>query len=165
MVRGLDYYVRTTFEITAEGLGSQNAVAAGGRYDGLVKDIGGPDVPGFGFAIGMERLVMLLKDSVQRSAFSVQPLVFMITLGEKAEKAAIPLMKTLRSNGIRLERDYGNKTIKSQMKRADKLGAKVVLILGDDELASNDITIKNMQSGEQEKVALDRVEDRMKELL
>ncbi|MBI5047624.1 MAG: histidine--tRNA ligase [Deltaproteobacteria bacterium] len=165
MVRGLDYYIRTTFEITALGLGSQNAVAAGGRYDGLVKSLYGPDVPGFGFAIGVERLVMLLKDSVQRSAFSVQPLVFMITLGEKAEKAAMPMIKTLRSQGIKLERDYGNKSIKLQMKRADKLGAKLALILGDDELASHNITIKNMEGGEQEKVSLDKVEERLRILL
>ena len=122
-------------------------------------------MPGFGFAIGMERLVMLLKDSVQRSAFSVQPLVFMITLGEKAEKTAMPLMKTLRSQGMRLERDYGSKGIKAQMKKADKLGARFVLILGDDELAENSITIKNMQSGEQGKVPLNQGEERLKLLM
>lgn len=165
MVRGLDYYVRTTFEITAQGLGSQNAVAAGGRYDGLVKDIGGPDVPGFGFAIGMERLVMLLKEKGQGTGGRGQGLVFISILGEKAEKTAIPLIKTLRQKGMRLERDYGNKGIKSQMKRADKLGARLVLILGDDELAANSIAIKNMESGEQEKVSLDRVEERLKALL
>jgi len=165
MVRGLDYYVRTTFEITAEGLGSQNAVAAGGRYDGLVKDIGGPDVPGFGFAIGMERLVMLVKGQRQEAEGMGQGLVFMAMLGEKAEKAAIPLMKTLRSNGIRLERDYGSKSIRSQMRRADKLGAKIVLILGDDELASHSITVKDMESGEQEKVPFEKVEEKIRALL
>ncbi|MBI5328613.1 MAG: histidine--tRNA ligase [Deltaproteobacteria bacterium] len=165
MVRGLDYYIRTTFEITALGLGSQNAVAAGGRYDGLVKSLDGPDTPGFGFAIGMERLVMLAKDRGQQLAVSNQPLVFIAILGDKAEKEAVGLIKRIRTSGIRLERDYSSKSIKSQMKRADKLGARYVLILGDDELSSCSIIIKNMQSGEQEKVALDRVEDRMKELL
>ncbi|MBI5875259.1 MAG: histidine--tRNA ligase, partial [Deltaproteobacteria bacterium] len=165
MVRGLDYYIRTTFEITALGLGSQNAVAAGGRYDGLVKSLDGPDTPGFGFAIGMERLVMLMKDKEHGAESKVQELAFMVMLGDKAEKAAMPLIKTLRQKGIRLERDYGNKSIKSQMKRADKLGARYVLILGENELASGSIVIKNMQSGEQEKVALDEVEERLRVLL
>ncbi len=165
MVRGLDYYIRTTFEITALGLGSQNAVAAGGRYDGLVKSLDGPDTPGFGFAVGMERLVMLLQDKGQGTRGKGQGLVFMIMLGDKAEKAAIPLIKTLRQKGIRIERDYGNKSMKSQMKRADKLGAKFVLILGENELASSNIIIKNMENGEQEQVALDRVEDKTKGLL
>lgn len=165
MVRGLDYYIRTTFEITALGLGSQNAVAAGGRYDGLVKSLDGPDTPGFGFAIGMERLVMLLKDSGQQSAVSGQPLVFMVILGDRAEKMAVPLIKILRSKGIRLERDYGNKSIKAQMKRADKLGAQFVLILGENELASGSIIMKNMESGEQENIPLNKVEERLKTLL
>ncbi|MBI3398434.1 MAG: histidine--tRNA ligase [Deltaproteobacteria bacterium] len=165
MVRGLDYYIRTTFEITALGLGSQNAVAAGGRYDGLVKDLGGPDVPGFGFAIGMERLAMLLQDNGQWRVDSGQSPVFIVILGDKAEASAFGLIKNLRQNGVRLERDYGNKSIKAQMKRADKLGAKFVLILGDNELASNSVAIKNMESGEQEKVSLDRVGEKLKTLI
>lgn len=162
MVRGLDYYIRTTFEITALGLGSQNAVAAGGRYDGLVKSLDGPDMPGFGFAIGMERLAMLLQDKGHWAENKRQGLVFMIILGDKAEKAAIPLIKTLRQKGMRIERDYGNKSMKSQMKRADKLGAKFVLILGENELASNSIMVKNMETGSQEQVALDKIEERLR---
>ena len=165
MVRGLDYYIRTTFEVTALGLGSQNAVAAGGRYDGLVKSLYGPDVPGFGFAIGMERLVMLLKDRGQGSGSRSQQLVFMAMLGERAEKEAVPLIKALRLKGIRLERDYGAKGIKAQMKRADKLGAKFVLILGDDELSSNSITVKNMENGEQEKNPISMIEERLEALM
>jgi len=122
-------------------------------------------VPGFGFAIGMERLVMLVKGQRQEAEGMGQGLVFMAMLGEKAEKAAIPLMKTLRSNGIRLERDYGSKSIRSQMRRADKLGAKIVLILGDDELASHSITVKDMESGEQEKVPFEKVEEKIRALL
>ena len=165
MVRGLDYYIRTTFEITTQGLGAQNTVAAGGRYDGLVKSIGGPDVPGFGFAIGTERLALLLKDRGEGSGFREEPLAFMVILGEGAEKEAIGLMKRIRRQRIRLERDYGSKSIKSQMRRADKLGAKIVLILGDDELASHSITIKNMEKGEQERVSLDEIEERIEGLL
>ena len=165
MVRGLDYYIRTTFEITALGLGSQNAVAAGGRYDGLVKSLDGPDTPGFGFAIGMERLVMLLKDKGLGAESKGQPLVFFAMLGQGAEKEGIGLIKRLRSRGIKIERDYGNKSIKAQMKRADKLGAGVVLILGDNELVSGNIIIKNMQSGEQEQIALDKLEERVRVLM
>lgn len=165
MVRGLDYYVRTTFEITALGLGSQNAVAAGGRYDGLVKNLGGPDLPGFGFAIGMERLAMLIRDSSQQSVISSQQLAFMAILGDKAEKEAVGLIKRIRAKGMRIESDYGSKGIKPQMKRADKLGAKFVLILGDDELAAESIAVKNMENGEQEKIPLNQAEERLKLLM
>src|SRR3989344_932572 len=160
MVRGLDYYIRTTFEITSAGLGSQNAVAAGGRYDGLARDLGGPDVPGIGFAIGMERLVMVFKEGRAANQACAKPgLVFMAVLGDRAEKEAVPLIKAIRLKGIRLERDYGTKGIKAQMKRADKLGAKFVLILGDDELSSNSITVKNMENGEQEKKPISMIEE------
>jgi len=165
MVRGLDYYIRTTFEITAMGLGSQNAVAAGGRYDGLVKSLDGPDTPGFGFAIGMERLVMSLKDMRPGAGDKRQPLVFFAMLGHEAEKKGLGLIKILRSHSIKIERDYGSKNIKAQMKRADKLGAGFVLILGDNELASGDITIKNMENGEQEKIPFNKVEERLKAVL
>jgi histidyl-tRNA synthetase len=165
MVRGLDYYIRTTFEITARGLGSQNAVAAGGRYDGLVKSLDGPDTPGFGFAIGMERLVMSLKDMRPGAGNQRQPLVFFAMLGHEAEKKGLGLIKTLRSHSIKIERDYGSKNIKAQMKRADKLGADFVLILGDNELASGDITIKNMENGAQEKIPFNKVEERLKAVL
>jgi len=166
MVRGLDYYIRTTFEITSAGLGSQNAVAAGGRYDGLARDLGGPDVPGIGFAIGMERLVMVFKEGrAAKQACAKSGLVFMAVLGDRAEKEAVPLIKALRLKGIRLERDYGAKGIKAQMKRADKLGARFVLILGDDELSSNSITVKNMENGEQEKNPISMIKERLEALM
>lgn len=131
MVRGLDYYRRTTFEITSEHLGSQNAVAAGGRYDGLVKEFGGAEVPAIGFAVGMERLVALTGDA---SARAPVPDVFIATLGDRAGREAMKMAHELRQEGLWVELAYGQGSLKSQLRRAGKLGARHAAIIGDDEL-------------------------------
>ncbi|MEK7773671.1 MAG: histidine--tRNA ligase, partial [Deltaproteobacteria bacterium] len=118
MVRGLDYYTRTTFEIIAEGLGSQNAVAAGGRYDRLVAELGGPETPCFGFAIGMERLALIIKEGVP-----VRPLVVFIALGAPAQEKGAALLKGWREKGLKLTEDFSSGQLKNRMKRADRLGA------------------------------------------
>lgn len=153
MVRGLDYYTRTTFEITSTKLGAQNAVAAGGRYDGLVKELGGPDISGFGFAIGMERLALLLKEAGE--IIEQEPMIFLISIGESAEIEAIKILKELRENGFIAEMGCQGKGIKGSMKIADKLGARFALILGGDELAKKEITLKDMKTGEQDRVKID----------
>ncbi len=157
MVRGLDYYTRTTFEVTAGfsgELGSQNSVAAGGRYDGLVKNFGGPDTPCFGFAIGMERLALLLKGT----GISNSPALYvLIAMGEEAEKKAAALSGDLRKNGLSVTTEYSGGSLKSRMKRADKMGADFTLILGEDELSKNVIAIRDMKKGEQRELALDIV--------
>lgn len=158
MVRGLDYYTRTTFEVICPSLGAQNAVAAGGRYDGLVRDLGGPDTPGFGFAIGVERLAILLKGK----ATELSPLVFLVVVGDNVEPEALRLLKRLREGCIRVESSYGRKGLKAQLKRADKLKARFALILGEDELASREVTLKDMETGEQERVGVDRIVERLK---
>ncbi|MBX3028414.1 histidine--tRNA ligase [bacterium] len=140
MVRGLDYYCRTAFEVVAEGLGAQNALGGGGRYDGLVKDLGGPDIAGVGFALGVERLAMVLGD---QSAPAVPEFVI-APLGAAAEVAAATLAHRLRRAGARVEVEPGERSLKSQMRHAGKLGARYVVLLGEDELASGRVTVRDM---------------------
>jgi histidyl-tRNA synthetase len=141
MVRGLDYYCRTAFEVVAEGLGAQNAVGGGGRYDGLVKGLGGPDIPGIGFALGVERLLLAIGDA---GATALHPEVFIAALGIAAEAEAMHLAHRWRGDGVRVEMSSGGKSLKSQMRMADKSGAPYVLILGEDELAARALTVRDM---------------------
>jgi histidyl-tRNA synthetase len=160
LVRGLDYYNRTTFELQTEGLGAQNAVAGGGRYDGLVKRLGGPDHPALGFAIGVERLVTLLDEGKERALMT--PQLFVAALGEKAEKKAFSWVNDLRRLGVWAEMEYAPKGLKAQMKRADRLGAKKVFIVGEDELASGSGILRDMETKGQQEI---RLEDVVKKLV
>lgn len=160
LVRGLDYYTRTTFELQTERLGAQNAVLGGGRYDGLVQLLGGPDHPGIGFAIGMERLVDLM-DQGGWSGFQ-GPELFIAALGPKAEKKAFTWVNGLRRSGIWVETEYGPKGLKVQMKRADRLHAKRVLIVGDAELESGKGILRDMVAKGQKEVMLDGLTEEMK---
>jgi histidyl-tRNA synthetase len=157
MVRGLDYYTKTTFEVVTKHLGAQNAVAGGGRYDGLVKDLGGPDIPGIGFAIGMERLISI--SSLSDDKFLVTPQLFIAALGDQAQKLAYSLCNRLRIMGIQTEMDYSGKGLKSQMKRADKLSSRYALILGEREISENKAEFRDMQKGTQETIGLDDLEE------
>ncbi len=159
MVRGLDYYVRTTFELVTDQLGSQNAVAAGGRYDGLIESLGGPALPGIGFAIGLERLVLMLGEDRHRM---VVPELFIAALGEAAAEQAFVLMSQLQAHGVRTEMDFHGKSLKAQMRRADKLGAVHTLIIGDDELRRGDAQLKKMDDGTQTSVRLDALLDHLR---
>ena len=163
LVRGLDYYSRTTFEIQTEQLGAQNAVAGGGRYDGLVKLLGGPDHPGTGFAIGAERLVALLGDPERGEMRS--PHLFIAALGETAEKRSFNWTMALRRSGLWVEMEYGSKGLKSQMKKADRIGAKKVLIVGDNEIASGKAILRDMKTKVQKDVNLDTLLDNLKKEL
>ncbi|MGH7775142.1 MAG: histidine--tRNA ligase [Candidatus Binatia bacterium] len=156
MVRGLDYYCRTTFEWTSARLGSQNTVAAGGRYDGLVEDLGGPPTPGVGFAMGMERLVLLL--GMKEAIKSPRPGLYLVWVGKEARAWAFPVVHRLRRQGVTVEMEGEEKGLKSQMRRADKLGALLVLIVGEEELKSGKGILRNMDSKEQSEVRLDRIE-------
>jgi histidyl-tRNA synthetase len=142
MVRGLDYYTRTTFEVTSENLGAQNAIAAGGRYDRLVKEFGGPETPAIGFALGMERIVELLKMSVKYDLPA--PGVFIAAVGEQAGKEGVRIADGLREKGIWVELGEGSSSLKSQMRRADRLSAKYVFIIGDDEIKSGMVGWKRL---------------------
>ena len=151
LVRGLDYYVRTTFEVLSGELGAQNSVLGGGRYDGLVKELGGPDIPGIGFALGMERLVMLIPPVPTGARCEV----FLAPLVPEARDFALRLQRQLRKAGLRVMIDHEGRGLKSQMKRADKLGARFVAILGQDEMAKTRWTIRDMKASTQEEVGLD----------
>ncbi len=160
MVRGLDYYTRTAFEVVSYQLGSQNAVTGGGRYDNLFQEIGGLDVPGIGFAIGMERLVSLLPKDKEFIQF---PHLFVAALGEEPLKEAYRIINQLHLQGIRVELDYEGKSLKSQMRRADKLKAEYVLILGEDEMKRGKAALRNMGSKVQEEIALKDIVNTLKE--
>jgi histidyl-tRNA synthetase len=151
LVRGLDYYVRTTFEVLSGELGAQNSVLGGGRYDGLVKELGGPDIPGIGFALGMERLVMLIPPVPVEARCEV----FLAPLVPEGRDFALRLQRQLRKAGVSAMTDHEGRGLKSQMKRADKLGARFVAILGEDEMAKARWTIRNMKASTQEEVGLD----------
>jgi len=159
MVRGLDYYTRTAFEVVSYQLGSQNAVTGGGRYDNLFQEIGGLDVPGIGFAIGMERLISLL--SVGKE-FIQYPHLFIAALGEGSSKEAYRLAHRLHLQGIRAELDYEGKSLKSQMRRADKLKACYVLILGEEELKRGTVVLRNMETKSQEEISLQDIVNTLK---
>jgi histidyl-tRNA synthetase len=150
MVRGLDYYTRTTFEVVAGGLGAQNAVAAGGRYDQLVAAFGGPDIAGIGFAIGMERLLLITPDELLPSG----PSLFIAALGEGPQREAFGLSYKLNRVGVRTMIDYEGRSLKSQMRRADKLGARYVLIVGEDEQRRGQAILRDMEEKKQEEILL-----------
>ncbi|GAB6061681.1 histidine--tRNA ligase [Deferrisoma palaeochoriense] len=149
MVRGLDYYNRTTFELLAEGLGAQNAVAAGGRYDGLSEALGGPPVPALGFAAGMERLALLLDPS---RVPVTRPVGYWVVRGPEAADRALALRRSLAARGLGTEIDLAPRSFKAQMRAADRSGARVALILAEDELAAGTVTVKDLATGEQEPV-------------
>jgi histidyl-tRNA synthetase len=156
MVRGLDYYCRTTFEWTSDQLGSQNAVAAGGRYDGLVQELGGPAIPGVGFALGIERLALLLR--MKGNYEAAGPSVFIVWIGAKARDWAFPLVHRLRRQGVSAEIEGETRSLKSQMRRADKLKAVAVLIIGEDELQKGTAVLRDMKSKRQEDISLANIE-------
>jgi histidyl-tRNA synthetase len=157
MVRGLDYYTRTTFEVTCEQLGAQNAVAAGGRYDRLVEDFGGPQTPAIGFAIGMERLVTLLKSCGTDTIPT--PSVFIASIGAPAEREGLRIACGLREKGKWVEIGYAGNSLKSQLRRADRLSSKYVLIIGDDEMASGRLKWKCLSDSRQGEIEISRVCD------
>ncbi|NTW98470.1 MAG: histidine--tRNA ligase [Geobacteraceae bacterium] len=143
MVRGLDYYTRTTFEMVTGLLGSQSAVAAGGRYDGLISQLGGPAIPGIGFAMGLERVALLLG----AQDFTTQPDLFIATMGAGERDISFCLMDGLIKSGVRVEMDYEGKSLKSQMRRADKLKARYSVVIGENEVSSGSASFKRMADG------------------
>jgi histidyl-tRNA synthetase len=159
LVRGLDYYTRTTFELVMGHMGAQNTVAAGGRYDGLVKEIGGPATPGIGFALGVERAISLMDTS---KVVFPRPALFIAALGPDAVALVLPLVHQLKSSGISVETDYTGASLKSQMKKADKSGAGHTLIIGEQEMKSGIAVLRNMQTKEQTEITLKNIEEELK---
>jgi histidyl-tRNA synthetase len=161
LVRGLDYYSRTTFEITSPQLGAQSTLGAGGRYDGLVELLHGPPTPAIGFAVGLERVALLLQDFFFPSQ---PPLFFMAGFGKEAKPIAYKLLHNLREIGIRADTDYKSGSLKSLLRSADKLGASYAIILGDDEVHSHTAIIRNMTTKSQESVKLEEICQRIQSL-
>ena len=151
LVRGLDYYTRTVFEVTSGELGAQKAFLAGGRYDNLVEEMGGPSVPGIGFAIGMERLALLMSPS----RVLKKPRYFLALIGDKSVAFRIPIIKALAERDMPISYSPDPKSLKSQMKHADSIGADYVMILGEGELEKGIILLRNMRSGSQNELPLD----------
>lgn len=158
LVRGLDYYNHTAFEIMsdAEGFGAITTLCGGGRYNGLVEEIGGPETPGIGFALSIERLIAALNAEQVELNIDSKIDCYLVSLGEEAKNYTIKLLHKLRSAGFSAERDYLDRKLKTQFKAADRLNAKFVAVLGDNELAENRISLKNMETGEQTELPLDR---------
>lgn len=154
LVRGLDYYTRTAFEVVAAGLGAQDAVAGGGRYNGLAQELGGPDLPAIGFAIGEDRLLEVLPPEAGRND---GPRVFLAALGDAAKEKALGLLQELRRNNLAAEMDFGARSLKAQMSLADRLGAAYVVLLGERELEKGEAQVRRMATGEQERLPLDQV--------
>jgi histidyl-tRNA synthetase len=148
LVRGLDYYTQTVFEITHPDLGAQDALGAGGRYNNLVSELGGPKVGAIGFAFGAERLMLIAKPE----AAAKEKLVYIITLGTDARKEGVKTLSLLRKEGLLADMDYEGRSIKGAMRKANDLKAALVLIIGEDEIKNNTLTLKNMQSGEQKEI-------------
>ena len=160
LVRGLDYYTKTAFEIVINSVGSaQNAIAGGGRYNGLLGQFGGEDLPGIGFAIGMERLLLTLKEQGIELPVSSYPSVYIAPLGEAAQKEAFVQALELRNRGIYTEKDYLGKSLKAQMKAADRFHVKYTVIIGDSELEKGIAVVREMETGEQTEVPLSQLAD------
>ncbi len=159
LVRGLDYYTQTTFEFTGGTLGAQNAVAAGGRYDNLVAELGGPSTPAVGFSIGMERLFSLFDSS---NVTKQSPSVFIVALGEQAQQQAFSIIVQLHKAGISTVMDYNGGSLKSQMRKADKLNSAQVIIIGEDELLKGGVVLRDMQSKAQIDVPITEIVNRLR---
>ncbi len=155
LVRGLDYYTKTTFEVVLPGLGAQNSVAGGGRYDGLVENLGGKPTKAIGFALGLDRLVLAIPDS---SAEPSGVKVLIVSMGDASfEFAYNQVQSTLRKAGISTEVDYQRRNVKAAMRQADKRKVEWVILIGDDEIQEGKITLKNMKTGDQQRRTLEEV--------
>lgn len=157
LVRGLDYYTHTAFEIMAPDIGAQSSVGGGGRYDGLIELCGGPAVPGIGFALGLERIIMALENRNQAPSVKVGPEVFITTAGEKSVREGFSLLAKLRAAGIAADMDYQGRSLKAQMKYAGKLGVRYAVILGEEELQRGSAVLRDMLVGDQEDVSISNI--------
>lgn len=157
LVRGLDYYTKTAFEITSTALGSQDALAGGGRYDLLAEELGGAPTPGVGFAAGIERLLMVLEKLGKNIFLDASPVLYLVTLDESSRAWAFTKAMELRTKGIRVELDYLARSVKAQMREANRQNAQYVLVVGEQELKSGNGKLKQMNSGTETEISLDNI--------
>ncbi|CAH2212633.1 histidine--tRNA ligase [Tepidibacter aestuarii] len=165
IVRGLDYYTKTAFEIISQDIGAQSTVCGGGRYDGLVEQLEGPKTPGIGFGMGIERLLLTLENNNIEIPKEEGIDIFVVTIGEKAEVESFKIIKSLRANNISCDKDHVGKSVKAQFKYSDKINAKYTIVLGDDEIEKDLATLKNMQTSEQTEIKLSEITDVLKNMI
>jgi len=165
LVRGLDYYTNTAFEIKYRGLGAQDTIFGGGRYNGLAEEIGNRSVPGIGFAMGLERLLITLDKQKITLPIDRNIDLYITTIGENAKQKAFKYVNLLRKNGLKTEMDYLGRSVKGQMKASDRMNSRFTIILGDDELNSGKATIRNMETGEESEVELNKLVKKMQSLV
>jgi len=165
LVRGLDYYVRTTFECVHDGLGAQSAIGGGGRYDGLIETLGGPAIGGVGFGLGVDRalLAAIAESTVPSQEFSSD--LFIIPLGDEAKEQSLVIAQDLRSSGVRTEIAFGDRALKGAMKAADKSGARYVIVLGESELTAGVVELKRMSDGVTSSVKIAQLQDELRRAL
>ncbi|MFW5858053.1 MAG: histidine--tRNA ligase, partial [Planctomycetota bacterium] len=165
IVRGLDYYTRTVFEFSHDALGAQDAIGAGGRYDGLVEELGGPSIPAVGFALGVERILIAM-EALDCCACEAPLDLFGVAVEPACRKALAGLLARVRTAGYRAEMDFEGRSFKAQLKKANRLGARAVLLLGEDELAAGEAALKDMgEGGDQARVSLHELQARLADLL
>lgn len=155
IVRGLDYYTGAVFEFIAEGIGAQSTVCGGGRYDGLVESLGGPKLSGIGFAMGITRVILALREAGLAGIEPKKPLLYISALGEQAQIKGLQIVERLRREGKFCECDIVGRSLKAQMKYANKIGAAYTLIIGESEIEAGRAQLRNMENGEQSEVILD----------
>ncbi len=165
IVRGLDYYTKTAFEIVTNTIGAQGTVCGGGRYDGLVEACGGPSTPGIGFGMGLERLFLVLESADIQVPKPNYMDIYIANMGEAASSEAQRLVSSLRSNGIKADKDYMKRSLKAQMKYANKIGARFVVVLGEEEISSKNIKVKDMSNGTEEVINMNQLTDFLKQKL
>jgi histidyl-tRNA synthetase len=157
MVRGLDYYTKTTFEFVHDGLGAQSGIGGGGRYDGLMRQLGGKDLSGIGFGLGVDRTLLALKAEGKTVGGTARVDVFGVPLGEQAKTKLAVLAARLRAAGVRVDLAYGNRGMKGAMRAADRSGAPIALVAGDRDIEAGTIGVKNLSTGEQVDIPADDV--------
>jgi len=163
IVRGLDYYTRTAFEFVAEGIGAQSSIGGGGRYDGLVEQMGGRPTPGVGIGIGVERVLLVRRQLGVEEGQPARSGCFIVTLGDAAWEAGLKLAAQLRAEGLRVDLDYRRRSMRAQLRHADGESFAQALIIGDDELAQGVVSVRDMESGEQEQVGMGELLQRLGE--
>ena len=165
LVRGLDYYTKTVFEVWVQGIGSQNAICGGGRYDGLIEELGGPPTPGIGFGSGIERLVLTLQEQGISVGHESGPAVYVVHLGEEAKLEAVKLVQQLRRQGVPSLVSFGSRSLKAQLRDANRAGARAVIVIGEEELRDGRFQVKWLDTGEQEGVPRDEAVGELKRRL
>ncbi|SHJ87366.1 histidine--tRNA ligase [Tepidibacter formicigenes] len=165
IVRGLDYYTKTAFEIISNDIGAQSTVCGGGRYDGLVEELGGPKTSGIGFGMGIERLLLTIENNNIEIPKDDGLDIFIVTIGEKAENESFKILKSLRENNISCDKDHIGRSVKAQFKYSNKVNAKFTIVLGDDEIDKDAAALKNMETSNQIEIKLSEIVDVLKNML